>query len=222
MLRLVLSALCVCLLAQTAGAASLTEALQQKYSAMKSFTASFEQVLVHKESGMRESRRGTLDFSKPLLIRWETKEPSTSKELLVVGSKDIWNYLPDEAIAYRMPLVLVQDSRSIIQVITGQARLDTDFTVKQQDKEKGLVKLRLYPKEPLPQMVEATIWVDEANMLIRRAVIVDFYGNTNDITMNDLKPDAPVAASAFSFTPPKGVEVEDRMDASVQEKALLN
>ena len=215
-----LTMLCA-LLGQSVQAATLSAELQERYGAMKSFTATFDQVLVHKESGMRESRKGKLAFAKPLLIRWETEVASSSAELLVVNSKEIWNYLPDEAIAYRMPLALVQDSRSIIQVITGQARLDKDFDVKEQGTDKGLTRLRLYPKDPLPQMVEANVWVDPQTKLIRRAVITDFYGNTNDITMTTLLPDAPVPASSFQFTPPKGVEVEDRMDPNVQERELF-
>lgn len=195
--------------------------LQAHYAAMKSFTASFEQVLVHKESGMKETRSGKLIFSKPLLIRWETKDASGNSELLVVNSKEIWNYLPEESLAYRMPLDLVQDSRTIIQVITGQANLDKDFDVKEKGAENGLLRLLLYPKEPLPQMVEARLWVDPNTNLIRRAVIIDFYGNSNDITLSDLRENISVASSAFSFTPPKGVDVEDRMDPNIQERTLF-
>lgn len=106
-------------------------------------------------------------FQKPLLIRWQTAKPHA--ETLVVTNKEIWDYLPDEEVAYRYPPSLAQDSRSIIQVITGQAVLTKDFEVKDEGLEQGLAKLRLYPKEPAPQMVEALIWVDPASGYIRRA-----------------------------------------------------
>ncbi|MDD6180557.1 MAG: outer membrane lipoprotein carrier protein LolA [Desulfovibrionaceae bacterium] len=213
--------LLLALLAQPAQAAGLGAELQARYAGMKTFTAVFNQTLTHKESGMKEARTGRLAFAKPQLIRWEAKAANGGSELLVVGAREIWNYLPEEEIAYRMPLSLVQDSRSIIQVVTGQARLDRDFDVKEQGMENDLLRLRLYPREPLPQMVEASVWVAPGSKLIRRVLVTDFYGNTNDIVLTDIVPDAAVPASSFQFTPPRGVTVEDRMDPSVQERELF-
>lgn len=159
---------CVLLCASAlAFASDLTGRIQQRYATLNSFSASFEQTLTHKESGSVEKRQGTLLFQKPLLIRWQTAKPHA--ETLVVTNKEIWDYLPDEEVAYRYPPSLAQDSRSIIQVITGQAVLTKDFEVKDEGLEQGLAKLRLYPKEPAPQMVEALIWVDPASGYIRRA-----------------------------------------------------
>lgn len=214
------TALCALLwLAPAANAANLAAVIQQRYETLKSFSADFEQTLTHKESGSVERRQGSLLFQKPLLIRWQTAKPH--EETLVVTAKEIWDYLPDEEVAYRYPPSLVRDSRSIIQVITGQATLTKDFDVKPEGSEQGLAKLRLYPKEPAPQMVEAVIWVEPDNGYIRRASIVDFYGNTNEVRFTSFKPDVRLKASDFSFTPPKGIEVEDRIDHDVPERELF-
>lgn len=202
-----------------AGAAQGVEVgLQKKYGKMKSFRADFIQRLTHKESGSTEERRGTLLFRKPLLVRWETVSPHA--ELLIVTDKEIWDYLPDEEVVYRYSPQLAQDSRSLIQVITGQARLDEDFTVRDEGPEGDLRELRLYPKEPTPQMVEGAVWVDAGN-LIRKAVIIDFYGNSNEVVFTELRPDAGLPDGAFTFTPPKGVEVEDQIGKDIQERELF-
>lgn len=200
-------------------AADMAAVIQARYEKTGSFSADFEQTLTHKESGSVEKRQGKLLFKKPLLIRWQTAKPH--EETLVVTGKEIWNYLPDEEIIYRYPLTLVQDSRSIIQVITGQAALTKDFDVKSEGKEDGLAKLRLFPKEPAPQMVEAIIWVEPDTGYIKRANILDFYGNGNEIRFTSFTPDVSIKASDFSFTPPKGVEVEDRIESAVPEKELF-
>lgn len=200
-------------------AADMAAAIQARYEKTGSFSADFEQTLTHKESGSVEKRQGKLLFKKPLLIHWQTAKPH--EETLVVTGKEIWNYLPDEAIAYRYPLTLVQDSRSIIQVITGQAALTKDFDVKPEGKENGLDKLRLFPKEPAPQMVEAIIWVEPDTGYIKRANILDFYGNSNEIRFTSFAPDVSIKTSDFSFTPPKGIEVEDRIESAVPEKELF-
>ena len=216
---LALAAGLVLLVASDAQAADIAATIQARYEKLRTFSATFEQTLTHKESGSVEKRQGNLLFQKPLLIRWQTDKPH--EETLVVTHKEIWDYLADEEIAYRYPLELVRDSRTIIQVITGQAALTKDFDVKEAGQENGLAKLHLYPKEPAPQMVEALLWVEPSTGYIRRASIIDFYGNSNDVRFTQFKPDTSLKESDFTFTAPKGVEVEDRIDRKVQEKELF-
>lgn len=216
---LALAAGLVLFAASAAQASDIATTIQARYDKLRTFSATFEQTLTHKESGSVEKRQGNLLFQKPLLIRWQTDKPH--EETLVVTSKEIWDYIIDEEIAYRYPLELVRDSRSIIQVITGQAALTKDFDVKEDGQENGLAKLHLYPKEAAPQMVEALLWVEPATGYIRRASIIDFYGNSNDVRFTQFKPDTTLKASDFTFTAPKGVEVEDRIDRKVQERELF-
>ncbi|WP_022658731.1 outer membrane lipoprotein chaperone LolA [Desulfovibrio desulfuricans] len=216
---LALAAGLVLLVASAAQAADIAATIQARYEKLRTFSATFEQTLTHKESGSVEKRQGSLLFQKPLLIRWQTDKPH--EETLVVTHKEIWDYLADEEIAYRYPLELVRDSRTIIQVITGQAALTKDFDVKEAGQENGFAKLHLYPKEPAPQMVEALLWVEPSTGYIRRASIIDFYGNSNDVRFTQFKPDTSLKESDFTFTAPKGVEVEDRIDRKVQEKELF-
>ena len=84
--------------ASHAAAPAITGEMQKKYESMQSFTAEFTQRLVHQESGSEETRQGTLAFQKPLRVRWETKAPHA--ELLVITDKDVWDYLPDEELAF--------------------------------------------------------------------------------------------------------------------------
>ena len=210
----------VCTYSTVAFSASDTASrIQSRYEVMRSFSATFEQTLTHKESGSKEKRQGSLLFQKPLLIRWQTEKPH--EETLIVTASEIWDYLPDEEIVYRYPLELVQDSRSIIQVVTGQAALTRDFEVMDEGQEGGLLKLRLYPREPAPQMVEACLWVELSTSLIRRASIVDFYGNSNEVRFLSFQPDAATKLSNFTFKVPRGVEVEDRIASHVQERELF-
>lgn len=197
----------------------IATALQKKYDSMKTFRAMFTQRLLHQESGSEEIRKGTLLFQKPLNIRWETEKPYP--ELLVVNKDAVWDYLPDEELAYCYSPDVVKDSRSVIQVVTGQTRLDKDFTVQSEKDDGGLAVLRLYPKDPTPQLVEAILWIDKESKLISRVQIMDFYGNTNEVHFTTLTPDVPLQMSVFSFTPPKGILVEDLKNQSAPERPLL-
>jgi outer membrane lipoprotein carrier protein len=72
-------------------------------------------------------------------------------------------------------------------------------------------------------MTEAQIWVDTATSLIRRAMVMDFYGNTNTVELKGLQKNASILASRFTFIPPKGTEVEDHTEAAhPAQRALKN
>ena len=212
--------ICAAILFVLLGAASvfadettnLIDRIRARYDGMSAFEASFKQKLTHRESGASEERTGRLRFQKPLKFSWQTKAPH--EETLVVTERDIWNYIPDEKIAYKYSPDLAKDSRSLIQVITGQAALNRDFDVKNGGRENGVVKLILYPDEPAPQLTEAHIWVEPDTGLIRRANIIDFYGNSNDVILDNISPKDSFPPSAFKFSPPKGVDVEDRRDVA--------
>ncbi len=206
-------------IASTVNADPLVEAMQKHYASMDSFKADFIQVLRHQASGSDEKRSGTAIFEKPMRLRWETNEPFP--ELLVVTEREVWNYLPDEELAYRYPPEIVQDSRSIVQVITGQSRLDQDFLVERLADDKGLAVLQLFPKEPTMQLVEATLWLEPATKVIQQVQIIDFYGNTNNITFTKFLPNAPVFTDAFSFIVPQGVDVEDVQEQNGPVPGLL-
>jgi outer membrane lipoprotein carrier protein len=193
---------------------------QAAYKNLENMRASFAQTLLHKESGARETRSGTLLFQKPLLVRWETEEPAS--ELLLVTSKEIWNVFPDEQAAYKYSLDLAQDARSVIRVITGQSSLDQDFDVLDGGREDGLIVLRLYPREPVQSLVEAVFWLDPGSGLIRRLRMYDFYGNENEIAFTRQETGISLPRDAFSYTPDKNVVVEDRSSAdNLMQKPLL-
>lgn len=193
--------------------------LQARYDNLKSMKGEFTQILIHKESGGKEERKGVLYFKKPLLVRWETKSPV--KELLIVGPQVIWNAFPDEDLAYKYPPDLTNDSRSLVRVITGQSRLEQDFIIENKGVEDGLTKLQLYPKEPTQALTEVIFWVDISSNLIKRFRITDFYGNQNEINFTSQELDTALADSLFTYTPPKKMKVEDRTKGGPVAKPLL-
>jgi len=193
---------------------AVVKEVQRVYGAMDAFQAAFTQTLTHRESNSFEVRNGEMLFKKPLFVRWETAKPNA--ELLVINHREIWNYLPDEKVAYNYAPDLAQDSHALLRVVTGQARLDQDFLVEEAGKEDGLLRLRLYPREPTQQMVEAGIWVDPAAYLIKKAVIIDFFGNSNEVVFTSLTNKLKLEEKSFEFTPPKGVAVEDRKKDGVR------
>lgn len=208
-------ALCLLLAAQS-HASEVTDGIQKRYRAAKTMTAQFTQVLRHKESGAVENRSGSLFFKAPERIRWVTEKPSP--ELLVVNPEAVWNYFKDEEVAYKYPASLVHETKTALRFITGKANLEDDFYIEKLAPQDGMTVLHLFAKEPSTDLTEATLWITP-EYEVARILTVDFYGNENEIRFNGMAFDKPLEDSFFEFTPPKGVDVEDRTQ-SVPEQGI--
>lgn len=188
--------------------------LQKAYAKMKSFKAQFNQELFHRESNTTQSRKGTILFQQPININWETEKPNA--EILVINNKEIWNYLPEEEIAYRYHPNVMESSHAALSVITGQNKISDNFEIEiLEDADataQGLKAFLLYPINPTPQIVEAQLWINPKTNEIKKATILDFYGNTNSIEFTKFTPNARVKKKDFIFKTPEGVDIEDHYD----------
>lgn len=194
------------------GADGAVAAMQKRYGAIQSMKAEFTQTLTHKESGNIEERRGVLYFAKPLLVRWETLSPIP--ELLLVTPEAVWNAFPDEDLAYKYPAAMSAESESMVRILTGQSALDKDFTVETRNVKDGLTTLALYPHTPSQSMTEAELAIETATGRIKRVVVIDFYYNRNEIVFTSQELDPKLDPALFTFTPPKGMKIEDKTQSA--------
>lgn len=204
----------------------ILDAVEDNYASMNSFKAEFKQDLFHRESNTTQKRTGELLFEQENNIRWITHAPYA--EEIIVNKKEIWNYLPDEEIAYRYGPEMLEQSHIALSVITGKTKIIDNFEVEllgeevapqtsntddnktnQNNTNNTYLKLVLFPFDPTTNLVEAELWIDTEKNLIKKIVVSDFYSNTNSIDFESIKPNAKVRKKDFTFNPPKGVTVED-------------
>ncbi|MEF2229544.1 MAG: outer membrane lipoprotein carrier protein LolA [Pseudodesulfovibrio sp.] len=194
----------------------LPDLIQKRYETLRTFRADFVQELTNVASGDVEVRKGKIWFKQPSQVRWETQEPE--KELLVVGPAAAWDYLEEEKLAIKYGVTALLDSKTVIRFISGQANLKEDFIVKTEWQGaddvrarwgEGCVVIQLVPKEAEPGMVLAYIGVEPRSGLLEKVMIVDFYGNGNELRLSNVELDPDLPQSMFTFTPPEGVQVED-------------
>lgn len=188
--------------------------IQEYYGSLTTLSAKFDQNLAHKESGAIEHRSGNLSFKKPMNIFWQTVTPQ--KEQWIGTEQELWDYLPEEEVAYRYSSAILKQSGGIFGLLTGQTSLADEYKIKMVGTEQNVTQLRLLPKEPSMQLVEAFIWVEREGA-IRKILCKDFYGNTNEIVLSDLTKNLELKQSLFSFKPPKGVDVEDLRNSDLQK-----
>jgi len=194
------------LLPGAALASETAERLQATYETIESFQAGFVQILTNAATREQEERLGQISFQKPLSVRWESTIPE--EELLIVDKDIVWNYFPEENAVYRYETDEVLTSRNMIRFISGQARLTEDFQVEEQGMEDDLHKIKLVPRNPEPDLVLAYIWSDEQGMM-SRILLVDFFGNGNELRFQDMDLNPEFDEDFFTFDPPEGVDLID-------------
>ena len=168
---------------------------------IKSISASFEQqIFANKSKG--KVTQGTLALKAPRLFRWETTSPT--KQLIVADGEKVWIYDPDlEQVTVRSQGT--EEAHSPLTVLTDLSQLDRDFTTSEQGEHDGLTWLRLKSKDKDPQFDYCDLGFD-AKTLVRMR-FEDTLGNTTEIRFADWQRDPKLKADAFTFTPPKGVDV---------------
>jgi outer membrane lipoprotein carrier protein len=182
-------------------------AVQKRYANTKTMHVFFEQKITHAESATTEARQGEIYFQKPLWVRWTTKPPH--EELLLVTDKLIWQYFPDEELAYKYTVDAIDDKNAFLRVLFGLSSLEDSFEITILPGENKLARLKLDPYEPSTSLLEAYVWIEPDSATIRRLSIKDFYGNLSEINMSKIDFNPAIPAKTFSFTPPEGTEIED-------------
>lgn len=202
--------------AEAVDSSELPDLIQQRYETLKTFKADFVQELTNVASGEVDQRMGKIWYRQPSQVRWLTEDPE--KELLIVGSEYAWNYIEDEKLAIKYNVTSILSSKTILRFISGQANLNEDFIVRTQwqgDEQvrekwgKDYTVLKLIPHEAEPGLVLAYIGVEPDTGLLRQVMIVDFYGNGNELRLSNVEIDVKLPEEMFQFTPAAGVMVED-------------
>ncbi|WP_028575144.1 outer membrane lipoprotein chaperone LolA [Desulfonatronovibrio hydrogenovorans] len=178
--------------------------VQERYEAIDSFEADYVQILTNAATREQEELTGKIFFQKPLMVRWESRTPE--EELLIVNQDTVWNYFPQEETVYRYQADEVLTSRTMLRFISGQAELRQDFRIEDQGLEDGFSKIKLIPKNPEPSLVLAYIWADQEG-LMHRILLVDFFGNGNELRLENINLDPELEPDLFTFVPPSGAEV---------------
>lgn len=199
----------------TAQASGIVDKIQDQYESLSSFQGTFVQELTNAASGEVEIRKGSIAFKQPRLIRWNTTSPE--KELLIVGTDFVWDYFPQEDIAYKYSLGKILKSKTMLRFLSGEANIREDFQVQKQDMENGWQKIKLIPHNPEPNLVLAYIWAEPGTGLVRQILLVDFFGNGNQLTLEELELNPELDKDLFTLAVPDDAEVIDSRTNTLPE-----
>jgi len=169
---------------------------------LRSVSAHFEQQAFDPKGGAGKTSRGDLALKAPRQFRWDTIAPY--KQLIVADGEKVWIYDADlEQVSVRAQGT--EEAHSPLTVLTDLSQLDRDFATSEQGEHDGLSWLRLKSKDKDPQFAYADLGFDATNLV--RMQFEDTLGDKTEIRFSDWKRNPALAADAFRFTPPKGVDV---------------
>lgn len=199
-----ITSLALCLIAPYAFSASAAEVLQAKLNAIRTMSASFQQVVMAKKKQVSKSS-GTMALARPGRFRWQTKNPMP--QLVIADGKRLWVYDVD----LEQVTVKKQDKG-----LGGTAALflsgydDTvtrDFEVTETSKGgSDYFDLRSKSSKANFQRVQL-IFKGE---VLTGLELYDQLGQKTDVRLSNIKTNPALAMSLFQFKTPKGVDVVEQ------------
>lgn len=183
-------------------AAGSMEKLQAFIAQTQSARAVFTQQVVDKTGKTVQSANGKLTFSRPGKFRWEYQKPY--EQLIVGDGAKLWVYDKELAQVTVKKLEGALGS-SPAALLAGSNNIEEFYNVNAKGVSRGLDWLEAYPKD--------------ADSMFKK-VRMGFKGNTLDtmelhdqlgqitlIRFSQIERNPKLPADAFTFTPPKGVDV---------------
>lgn len=175
---------------------------------VKSLRATFEQTVTNPLTGRAETARG--EYLQQGKNRISVRFTSPEGDRIVADGKALWLYLPSTT-----PGQVIRTAPGSGATVDWTAQFlsapKTRYTIADAGRAtvdgRATHALVLTPRKNDAPFTRAKVWVDERDGLIRQFEVVDPSGVKRHVRLTSMRINVPVDASAFRFTPPKGVRV---------------
>jgi outer membrane lipoprotein carrier protein len=192
--------------AQSPAAGEIAARVQQKYDAVRDFSADFTH---EAESGVLRKKlveRGTVMVKKPGKMRWAYKAPEET--LFVSDGSRMFMFTPadNQVIVSQVPAD--DQATTAVLFLTGKGKLTRDFVVTLTDgAPAGTYALKLQPKLEERDYDWLQLVVDRTTFQIRSLTAADKQGTRSTFTFSDFKENVGLPDKTFAFTIPRGADV---------------
>lgn len=183
--------------------------LQQTYEKTIDFKADFIQETTIKSIKKTDVEAGVVFFKNPKNMLWNYTKPKAKR--LVINSKKVWLYLPQEKVAYTQDADYIFKSKVLIKFLSGLGKLKDDFTIEYArsgalDKNENY-RLVLTPLEQNTSYSTLQITVDKKIFYIVQVNFDDTFGNSNNVRFSNIAINSGLTTNIFQFKSPAGVSV---------------
>ena len=177
--------------------------LESRYSKIASISADFSQRAFMPGAASSEESSGKLYLKKPGRIKWVYSKGS--QDIIVSNGKTLWVYQAEFNQVIETSASIPMAGGAAFDLLTGAAKLRSDFSIAVKEKSSAGWVIELTPKEPAGfKRAEITAGRD---YLITKSIVEDNIGNSIEVNYSNIKTDPAIEDSIFEFTPPKGATV---------------
>jgi outer membrane lipoprotein carrier protein len=175
--------------------------LQSKLNAIRTMSASFEQIVTAKQHVLSRSS-GSMALSRPGHFRWQTNKPMT--QLVVADGVHLWVYDVDlEQVTVKKQKNSLGGAAALF-LSSDDDRVTQDFDVTEVHKgEKAFFELRATSRKASFHRMKLVF----EGPLLTHIELFDQLGQRTDVTLRKIKTNVILAHDLFRFKPPSGVDV---------------
>jgi outer membrane lipoprotein carrier protein len=179
-----------------------SDPLDRFFKDVKTFEASFNQVVLDEALNPIQESAGTLYIQRPNKFRWDYAVPF--KQQIVSDGKQIWVYdIELQQVTVRKMDGALGNTPAIL--LAGRGKIGDNFAVKSLGKQGALDWMKMIPKENDGGFEDIRIGFE--NGKLRKLEMIDSFGHITRISLKDNRENKRISKKKFTFVPPKGVDV---------------
>jgi len=198
--------------AQAQSLGDIVDGAASEHAKMRTARIQFTQVITNPLTGNRISARGTVLRKAPGLLAITFIDPAGDR--IIADGKAVWVYLPStnpgqvlkmtaggsEAERLDPASQLLRSPRTRFNIADGgTATIGGRAT-----------RVVLLTPKGRESFSKAKVWIDTGNSMVRRFEVTEPSGLVRNVTLTSIAANVSVPASAFRFTPPRGVRIIDQ------------
>jgi len=170
--------------------------------ATRSATGRFEQQVMDRAGKVVERGSGSFTFARPGKFRWVYDKPHP--QTLVADGSKLYIYDPElqQVTVKRVDQAI---SSTPAALLAGRDDITSLFSLRDAGNANGLEWVEATPKTPDTGFDRVRLGLKDKQLAAME--LFDQLGGHSSLRFTELKPNAPVPADAFKFTPPKGADV---------------
>lgn len=176
--------------------------LQKKLATFDNYSADFSQQVFDEQGEQMQKANGTMQLARPDRFRWHTQAPDES--VIVSNGQDVWMYDPFVEQVSIAPLAQAIQNTPFILIAGGDNSRWQHYDVSRKAGDYVVTS-----KDPSELISEFSIRFDNKDR-IQRFSVVESGGQRSEFNLQNINTQPKVSSSTFTFTPPKGVMIDDQ------------
>ncbi|MBM4187258.1 MAG: outer membrane lipoprotein carrier protein LolA [Gemmatimonadetes bacterium] len=184
------------------------------YRNLTSLQAQFVQIIEDRAQGDTLTSRGTVVQGGDNFFAMRFDDPPG--EAIVVDGKSVWTYLPSTSPNEVSKSPIATDPVYGVNLLAKlldrpQDRYRATYLRRDTASGKSVDAIELVPVSEHAPFRKARIWLAVDDGLPRRIELEEGFGARRTLILSQLRPNVPVSRRTFTFQPPPGVRVVERL-----------